>query len=229
MGQNSFRYLSDVLGSIEDVTPPLVEIMSPHTNQVLSPGFLISALASDEDGLGSVKVRVDDVEVATLLDPPFEATAPLDLAPGAHEVEVRAIDHFGEVGRDIVYAVVGPLCPGARQCDATEVCVDGRCVAGPGVAGGLGGPCTGDEECASGLCGSAGDERRCVEMCEAFCPDGFRCDPAPALGSGACWPAAPEPSGCAIAASGQEPPWAWLVLGLLAWARSRGRAPGSRR
>ncbi|MGH2900553.1 MAG: MYXO-CTERM sorting domain-containing protein, partial [Solirubrobacteraceae bacterium] len=107
-----------------------------------------------------------------------------------------------------------------------DACVGGRCVAGPGVVGGLGATCAASVDCRSWQCANDNGAKYCVEPCSSGqCPSGFGCR-NDGQGGGVCWPGHDEGfAGCA-AASG-SPPLGSLALALgfaLAVLRRRSRA-----
>ncbi|HUH02277.1 MAG TPA: MYXO-CTERM sorting domain-containing protein, partial [Kofleriaceae bacterium] len=83
---------------------------------------------------------------------------------------------------------------------------------GPGPSGDLGGTCSNNADCVSGMCASSGDRQLCTEPCDTSCPDGFACTPAG--DSNVCWPSdSGEGGGCNTGAGGGGP--ALALLGLL--------------
>src|SRR5690606_6743993 len=106
-----------------------------------------------------------------------------------------------------------------------EACVEGRCVPGPDLDGGLGTTCEANADCVSGICGDDGAGTRvCTEPCAleaSGCPGGFECRSAGS--SGVCWPAAGG-GGCAVRAGegGRQGWWRRIAaLGLIARRRRR--------
>src|SRR5262249_23737465 len=89
------------------------------------------------------------------------------------------------------------------ECSTDADCADGRmcfmksCIAQPFGPQGLGTSCTGNGDCDSNTCASAGDESLCSMSCtlgdSTTCPDGLECVTAGA--QGACWPVE-EDTGC---------------------------------
>jgi hypothetical protein len=95
----------------------------------------------------------------------------------------------------------------AAGCETGFACLDGLCVPGANVAGGLGSSCTNNEECITGTCAIAGEESHCTGACnaaDASCPDGFDC-----LESNICWP---ESSGGGCSTDGNSA--GFLIIGL---------------
>jgi MYXO-CTERM domain-containing protein len=120
------------------------------------------------------------------------------------------------------------VCTANTDCTtAGDVCVGGHCVPGPSMPGGLGSPCTGNADCASGQCASDGKGHEyCVEACDpamAQCPSGFSCQ-ATSTGatSGVCWPGAEHGGGGCSAGSGAGAPLLF-VLGLAGMLITRRR------
>jgi len=64
-------------------------------------------------------------------------------------------------------------CPGGGACQVGALSCRGAC----GSAGSLGDPCSGNDQCASGMCAEMGDDRFCTALCDPSspCPGGFAC------------------------------------------------------
>ncbi|RMH41438.1 MAG: hypothetical protein D6689_11190 [Deltaproteobacteria bacterium] len=218
--QNSFRRIAAVFGTA-DPTPPSVTITEPANNATVDPGFVVRADITDDQGIGSASLYVDDNLVLSLSEPPFVFNAPNDLADGDHKVEIVATDSFGAEARDSIFVIVGEPCSSASDCEDGEVCVDGRCVAGPGTPGGLGEACESGADCASGLCGSdSSGNKVCTEPCDPAanaCPGGFECRSAGEAG-GVCWPGAGGGGGgcgCTLGRAGDDTGGPLGLLGLI--------------
>ena len=56
--------------------------------------------------------------------------------------------------------------------------VQGACAMYPGVQGGIGAPCTANNQCTSNLCINVAGDQYCSQTC-GNCPTGFRCGPNP--------------------------------------------------
>ena len=120
-------------------------------------------------------------------------------------------------------------CDDGRICASGQVCVEGRCTAGPDLAGGLGQACADASTCASQQCDRSGDEQRCTEACDGAggegCPRGFACvQTSDAVG--ACWPVDATLAGgggCASAGGGAHLVVAAAGVGLLGRRRRRRR------
>jgi hypothetical protein len=197
---------------------PRVFITEPGYNQVVEPGFVVRFDIDDPyDSTERAELWIDGALDFELDTAPFVFNGPDQLSDGGHQVEVRIFTDYGEAA-DSVMGGVGPPC-GAEDCAEGEACVEGRCVTGPGVAGGLGETCVEGDDCASGLCANDGLVKRCIEICDPSatgCPAGFDCVRA-GEDDGVCWPAEEEPpaGGCAVARD-DDPPWLLLVLSLVA-------------
>jgi hypothetical protein len=183
---------------------------------VVVPGFPIKFTADDYyDSVRRAELWVDGSLSLTVSSPPFFLNAPAELADGSHEIEVRIAAMYGDAA-DSVMVVVGPPCQSPEDCLGDETCVEGRCTAGPGVAGGLGETCQSGEDCTSGLCANDGVVRRCIEICDPArqgCPSDFICVHA-GEDDGVCWPNQDESvdsGGCAVT---HDPALPWLPIGL---------------
>ena len=218
---NSFAEVMATFGP-RDPTPPLVAITAPTNGQTgLAAGFPIRADLSDDLGIKKAELVIDGRLVNTLTKPPFVWNAPADLANGNHTIKIIATDVGDATAEATVTAAIGQSCSAAAPCAGTDVCVDGRCVAGSGVDGGLGSVCVANDECVSGACGNDGTNGYCVEVCDPAanaCPAGFECLASGA--SGVCWPA--EGGGCS--SGGQlpaTPGWIFLAIAVLFVLRPR--------
>ena len=157
---------------------------------------------------------------ATLTSGPFAFNAPATIAVGPHTVGIRGTDTNGAQATVTVNVNVGDPCTGNEECAVVGegfVCVDGRCVAGSGIPGGLGDVCDVDHPCLSGECATKGGENRCSEACDPgvsnSCGDGFTCLDNPA-GGGLCWPG--DDGTCAgCAADGGSTPTLPIGAGLM--------------
>ena len=220
--QNSVQTMLALFGQGAP-TPPSVSIVSPLNGAAVKGGFAITAKVTDDVGVMMAEARVDGMLVGTLPKGPFAWNAPVALAPGSHTVEVTGYDIFGSVAKRTITAIIGDPCDSASDCPKdTDVCVGGRCVAGPSATGGLGTTCTTGGDCASGICqASAEGEHHCVEVCEVGqCPSGFGC--LENGDSGVCWPDYDDGSGGCLSAGG-GPIGASLAFALLMLFRPRRR------
>ncbi len=195
--QNSYQRLQDIFGP-SSPTPPTIVIETPLANSQVTPGFVVRAAVTDNQGVASVEMLIDNVAYATLQTPPYAFNAPLTIAQGTHTVTIRATDTINSQGTATVTVIVGDPCNDNDDCSAQGtdlVCVDGRCVPGQNTPGGLGSLCNSPTECVSGLCATKDGENRCVENCDLAadaCPDGFACL-SNGAGGGLCWI---SPEGC---------------------------------
>jgi uncharacterized protein (TIGR03382 family) len=173
--------------------PPVMSITSPTNGATVAPGFTVVATA--DEPLDRVELRIDGDLVATDTSSPFQLQAPDDIAAGDHTLQVRGYDPEGASGnRSIMVTVEGteppPECEIDDDCDDGEECVDDECVPEGETPGELGDDCERDEDCASNMCLVEGDEQHCAEPCAIDgddCPSGFEC--LPYDDAGACWPA----------------------------------------
>lgn len=209
--QNDVQVISALFGGGQ--TPPEVKIVSPKIGDTVESGFSVSADITDDVTVASAELRVDGALIASAAAPPWVFTGPAAIADGTHTVEVTGYDNVGTPGRSRIQVIAGPGCKAVSDCpDATSACIGGRCVVGPGVAGGLGQVCTAVSDCASWLCASDDGSQYCVEACKpGQCPGGFGCRDD-GMGGGVCWPGYRETGGCA--AGGHDSPIGAIALGL---------------
>jgi len=209
--QNSFRRILSAWGPAER-TPPEVTITKPKNNAQVKAGFPIHADVVDDDGVVSVAVEVDGIEVTSSTLAPWTFNAPDNIAEGGHEVVVKATDKLGTTGSAKVFVIVGEPCTRDTDCGDGDGCVDGRCVP-VGNEGGLGDECAGGDECASNLCGEDGaGNKYCTVECDleaGMCPAGVECQNAGA--GGVCWPSEGGGGGCTLSRR-DGASWAGLTL-----------------
>lgn len=215
--QNSYQDVLSIFGSATP-TPPAVTITEPANGARVEPGFIVRVNLVDDNGIASARLDIDNQAVLTLTSPPFVFNAPTTLGEGTHQVRISAIDGQGTEGSAVISVVIGEPCDSTSDCEAQGdglVCVDGRCVAGSGVDGGLGTTCADDVDCTSGRCEHSNEGSFCVEECDPAadgCPSGFRC-----LTAGVCWPGGDDGSSVGCAATGRgdgDVPTLPIALGL---------------
>lgn len=104
--QNSVELLTERLGLRADDGPggtsPSVEIVEPGDGATVPPGFAIVAEVADALEL---ELRIDGVSIAVDDAAPFELSAPADLEPGTHVVELVASDGVAESSHSIAVTV----------------------------------------------------------------------------------------------------------------------------
>lgn len=211
--QNDFLTIQDLFGGGSG-DPPTVKITAPKVGQTVGDNFPVTIAASDDAAVISTELRVDGQLIHTLTGSPYAFTGPAGLADGTHVVEVTAYDAGGASTRARVSVVVGPGCKAADDCGAAQICIGGRCAAGPEVAGGLGTTCAEAGDCSSLQCANDNGARYCVEACApGQCPSSFGCRDDGA-GGGVCWPGYDDSSGGCAVASAPSPPVGGLLLGL---------------
>lgn len=127
--QNSFRLLRErLVETVPDDTPPVLEVPVADGARVTSP-LLLRATASDASGVAEVGLALDGRVVALHAAPPYEWE--LDVAPGAHALVVRALDHEGNA--TLVERTV--IVEGAGDDEADLGAVSLGCGASRGPAG----------------------------------------------------------------------------------------------
>ncbi len=212
---NSWQVIMDTFGSsAPDTVPPTLTITYPTEGVQVTEGFPVRADVMDDRTVDKVEFRLDGQLIGTKLESPWNFNAPASLGQGQHKVELTAYDRGGNSAKGLVNVQFGTVCQAATDCSADgEVCVDGHCVVGPSMPGGLGQPCTGNGDCASDQCGNDGaGNSYCVEACDltaSACPSGFACEDT-GNGAGVCWPGGEEESG--FCNSGKSSNGAWLLL-----------------
>ncbi|HEX5059432.1 MAG TPA: Ig-like domain-containing protein [Kofleriaceae bacterium] len=224
---NSYALIMATFGSnTPDTVAPTVNITYPTEGAQITAGFPVRADINDDRTVDHAEFRLDGQLVKTLTEAPWNWSAPTTLGQGAHKVEITAYDRGGNTAKQTVNVQNGTVCMAATDCTtAGQVCVDGHCVAGPGMPGGLGSPCTMSTDCASNQCGSDADGNSyCVEACDPSmnaCPSGFDCQDA-GNGAGVCWPGGGDDGGCSTNTSSSGGA-GLLLLGMAAMFITRRR------
>jgi MYXO-CTERM domain-containing protein len=224
---NSYALVMATFGSnTPDTVPPTLTITYPTEGAQITAGFPVQATIMDDRTVEKAEFRLDGNLIGTKTDGPFNWNAPTTLGQGAHKVEVTGYDHAGNQAKATVNVQFGTVCSTAADCTTQgNVCIDGHCVAGPEMPGGLGTACTGNSDCASGQCGSDADGNSyCVEQCNPAdnkCPSGFDCQDA-GNGTGVCWPGGESGGGCSTNTSSSGGAFL-LLLGLAAMFVTRRR------
>ncbi|MBA3817494.1 MAG: Ig-like domain-containing protein [Deltaproteobacteria bacterium] len=227
---NSFKDILETFGS-STPTPPMVSAQTPMEGETVQPMFPIKIAISDDIAVTKAELRIDGMLISTLTGQQqvggvFIWNAPASVGQGRHKITVTGYDIAGTPAQLDINVTLGMACSKPADCDKdTDTCVDGRCVAGSGVDGGLGTSCATGTECASGQCASdAAGEMHCVEMCTPSadgCPSSFDCLPT-AGDMGVCWPGGDDGGGCSTGGNDAAPGLLLLgVVGLLATRRRR--------
>jgi hypothetical protein len=202
---NSHALIQAVFGSsAPDTVAPTVNITFPMDGAQVNAGFPIKADVNDDRTVEKVEIKLDGMVIKTLTDGPFNSAAPANLGQGMHKVEVIGYDHAMNKTTATVNVQFGTVCVADSDCTTEgNVCVEGHCVAGPSMEGGLGTGCAANEDCSSGQCGNDGNNSYCTTTCnpeQSACPSGFACLDAGG-GNGLCWPS--EGGGCDASGGGQ--------------------------
>ncbi len=211
---NSFQEIVDTFGT-STPTPPMVSFSEPVDGAFVNPMFAVKAKVMDDIAATKAELRIDGALVATSSKETagvFTFMAPANVGQGKHKVEVTGYDVAFTPAKAEISVTIGMACTKPAECaDDTQTCVDGRCVPGTGVQGGLGSACAANTDCASGQCASDGQgEAHCVETCSIAadaCPSDFDCIDAGMGDNGVCWPG--SGGGCDAGGGGGT-----LVLGL---------------
>ncbi|CAN5464446.1 hypothetical protein BH11MYX1_BH11MYX1_48560 [soil metagenome] len=216
-GMNSYALIMATFGAgTPDSTPPTVSFQLPAANASITPGFSVIASAADNVGISKVELRIDGNLAGTSTSSPYQFTTSTAITQGSHTLELTAYDYSNNPAKATETVAYGQLCTDSGCTDASQVCVSGTCVLGPGTTGGLGSPCTDNSTCVSNSCGDDGTGNKfCVTACDpaasGACPSGFGCL---ATGtSGVCWPGADSGGGggCSTSGSGSS---TWMLVGL---------------
>ncbi len=154
--QNSYALIDSLFGSGEP-TSPLIEITEPQNDAVVPEQFIIRVTVTDDRGVASVKLLIDNRLITTLENPPYVFNAPDNLSQGRHTITIEATNRFGATDFQSVQIVVEPV------IDLIE----------------LGHPCEANQDCVTGLCGTDGTSSLCSQTCSitdaSTCPTDYAC------------------------------------------------------
>ena len=132
-----------------DTAPPTIMITAPAKGASVQPSFIITANATDDQGVIRVEFTVDGKVVGSVATAPYTVTTE-PLAPGSHIIEATAFDAVNRAKDSITVNIVDPTC--GNTCSEDQVCdmATGTCTDKPGEDGG--GCCsTSDKSAASSL------------------------------------------------------------------------------
>lgn len=222
---NSYQLVMQTFGpNTPDTIAPTVAITYPTENAQVTPGFPVRADVSDDRVVAKVEFRLDGQLIKTVEDGPYNFSSPASLSQGRHTVELTAYDRANNVKKSTVTVQYGTVCAQDSECgDPSLLCMNGRCITGPGSTGGLGSTCDDNGQCSSGQCASDGTNGYCVESCDpaaSACPGGFSCL---AVGAGGvCWPAEGDGGGCSTGDDGHGGSLV-MLLGLVGLVLARKR------
>jgi MYXO-CTERM domain-containing protein len=221
---NSYKEILQTFGG-STPTPPTVAITAPMNGDNVPMGFPIRANIMDDVSVSKAELRIDGNLVSTLNAAPWVWNAPASVGQGTHTIKVTGYDVSNTPADSSIAITIGAACKKPGDCASdTDTCVDGRCVAGEGVTGGLGVDCANNQECKSGQCGNDGTNGYCVENCNPDtngCPSGFQCIASGA--SGVCWPGGGGDGGCNTSSDSGGVAFLGIGLGALLITRRRRR------
>ncbi len=213
--QYSYQYLMDLFGPTQ-LEPATVSITQPLDGAWVKPGFTVRADLVSQLSLTQGSLQIDGASAQSIdQGDPLVWNAPTTLAGGDHQLTIEGRDAADRtLLSEAITVHVTAKCDGDGGCAGDTHCLGGFCLPGPGVAGGLGAPCTGAAECITNSCATDGTDSLCTGPCDngTSCPDGYACYQAG--GGSVCWPAGPESGGCTTG-SGGDPALALLGLGAL--------------
>ncbi|HEY4238207.1 MAG TPA: Ig-like domain-containing protein [Kofleriaceae bacterium] len=165
--------------------------LSPATGATVPRGFTVTVtcMPNDAAAVQAVNVMIDGEMFPAITAAPYTLVVPSTIANGSHTISASCtMSSLAAASASATVRQVDP-CSSATDCpNATDVCFDDACIAGPDAANGLGATCTGNGDCASGECAADGADKKCTMSCgaEMSCPDGFECLEAGT--ASVCWP-----------------------------------------
>ncbi len=97
---------SSLSGTGTDITPPTTQITAPANGAVVSGNVTVTATASDNVGVTSIRILIDGTQVATGATSPLNYTWNTTLATnGSHTISSTASDAAGNTGNSVVITV----------------------------------------------------------------------------------------------------------------------------
>jgi MYXO-CTERM domain-containing protein len=107
--QNSYALLMERIGAAGtgDIDPPAVAITFPADGAEVDPGFTINVTATDDVKVRLAVLSIDGQSLESLTGAPWSFTAPLDMQPGRHVIEVMATDGAHEQVASIEVTIRG--------------------------------------------------------------------------------------------------------------------------
>jgi Zn-dependent metalloprotease len=115
-----------------DVTPPVVEIVSPADGAHVVPGFSVRVNASDNIGVVQVELRIDGISVGSLTAPPYDFTVGSQLSARDYVLSAVAYDATLNLGSDKATVTADVPCSGGScEPEPRDDSGGGCCSAGP--------------------------------------------------------------------------------------------------
>jgi hypothetical protein len=99
-----------------DVTPPIVELVSPADGAHVMSGFPVQVTASDDKGVTRVELLLDGDLVGTLTAPPYNFTVTNQLSARSFKLTAVAYDAASNLGSDVATVTADVSCTGS-SCD----------------------------------------------------------------------------------------------------------------
>jgi len=129
--QNSYALLMERIGKAGtgDIDAPNVAITSPADGAIVDAGFAIAATVTDDVTVKFAALAIDGTSLGSLTQAPWTFTAPANLAPGKHTIEIKATDGANEKVATIEITVRG-----AESDDSDEMPIGG-CSSSNGTGG----------------------------------------------------------------------------------------------
>lgn len=225
--QNSYQYLMDTFGP-SNLQPGSITITEPKDGDWVKPGFTVKYDVMSQLSVVSGELKVDGTTVQTAQQGTEHAFVTSTTLPGGdHTFTVSAVDSGNRTMTSQVTVHVTASCATVDSCAENFHCLGGYCLPGADTPGGLGSPCTANEQCITNSCGSDGVNQLCTGACdmttsgETVCPDGFSCYATGGTG-GVCWPSEEE-SGCCSTSTKTAPLHVLFGLGIFALVIRRRR------
>jgi hypothetical protein len=194
-----------------DKVAPEVTIKSPADGSGVAAGFQVEADITDNHGVLSAALFIDNTPVNSDLTAPWVLKAPTNVTVGVHKVEVVGTDVFGNVTKKAIMVDVKPSCAIDSDCADGQACVAGVCGAP------IGADCESGAQCATGQCYHTTDDGSfCTMNCTSAseCPSGFDCAASGVSPVTKCI-AGSSSGGCIIGSPGRNGGRAPIVAALL--------------
>ena len=117
-----------------DTSPPTVTITAPGESSMVNQGFIVTADATDDQGILRVDFAIDGTVVGSSTTAPYTFTSATNLAFGPHMVEATAFDAVNHTSDSVMVTIIDPTCGNTCTSDQTCDMMTGLCVDNGGGA-----------------------------------------------------------------------------------------------
>src|SRR4029077_15440049 len=127
-------------------------ITAPADGAWVKPGFPVKATVMSQLSVLTSALAVDGTTSSSSSMGALSFNAPSTLAGGDHLIAVNATDAAQRSFGSSITVHVNATCDANTACDCAHKCLGGYCLPDAATAGGLGAPCTDNDQCITGQC-----------------------------------------------------------------------------